>query len=185
MSPSVWVLTRLFQRVSLPSISKSHHSSEVRSQNCPAESGRRVDADQATDEGVFTALEQSNNIWTHVVSVLLPEILHETYHSNQRYCFSFFKSICYCSRALLTLHLWTVKWSNNKHSWSINRINIQTSTPICLIVVSLTRSMLAWLQPRLFHNNTDPQWFNRHWCFNTSVEQTLGFGNVYNPSDGV
>lgn len=62
--------------VSLPSLSESHQGPEVGSEYCPAESGRRIDAHQAADEGVLAALQQSYDVRAHVVGVLLPEILH-------------------------------------------------------------------------------------------------------------
>lgn len=64
-------------RVSAPSLPESHQSSEVGPQHCPAEGRHRVDPHQATDEGVLAALEQGNNVGTHVVSVLLSEVLNE------------------------------------------------------------------------------------------------------------
>lgn len=49
-------LTSLLVRVPLPGLSKSHQGPEVRPEHRPAESGRRVDADQAADECVLAAL---------------------------------------------------------------------------------------------------------------------------------
>lgn len=63
--------------MSLSSIPERHHTSEIRPEHRPAEGGRRVDADQAADEGVFTALEQSDDVRPHVVCVLLSEVLKQ------------------------------------------------------------------------------------------------------------
>lgn len=61
--------------MSLPRLPEGHHSSAVSAQHGPTERSHWVDADQATDEGVSAALQQSNDIWPHVVRVLLPEVL--------------------------------------------------------------------------------------------------------------
>lgn len=71
----VWELTGLLLRVPLAGLSESHQGPEVGSEYRPAESGRRVDAHQPADEGVLAALQQSDDVRTHVVRVLLPEIL--------------------------------------------------------------------------------------------------------------
>lgn len=64
--------------VSAAGLPESHQGSEVGPQHRPAEGGHRVDAHQAADEGVFAALEQGHDVGTHVVGVLLPEVLRET-----------------------------------------------------------------------------------------------------------
>lgn len=61
--------------VPLSSLFESHQSSEVSSENGPAEGGRRVNADQAADEGVLAALQQSHDVRAHVIRVLFPEVL--------------------------------------------------------------------------------------------------------------
>lgn len=63
--------------VSAASLPESHQGSEVGSQHCPAEGCHGVDSHQAADEGVLAALEQGHNVRTHVVSVLLSEVLNE------------------------------------------------------------------------------------------------------------
>lgn len=63
--------------MSLPSLPESHQGPKVGSEDRPAEHGRRVDAHQPADEGVLAALQQRYDVWTHVVSVLLSEILRE------------------------------------------------------------------------------------------------------------
>lgn len=68
-------LTTLLLDVSLPRLPEGHHGSAVSPQHSPAEGGHRVDADQAADEGVSAALQQSYDVRPHVVRVLLPEIL--------------------------------------------------------------------------------------------------------------
>lgn len=68
-------LTTLLLRVSLASHAEGHHGPEVGAQHGPAEGGHGVDADQASDEGILTALQQRHDVRTHVVSVLLPEVL--------------------------------------------------------------------------------------------------------------
>ena len=70
-------LTCFLVGVSASSLPESHQSSEVGPQHCPTEGRHRVDPHQAADEGVLTALEQGNNVRTHVVSVLLSEVLNE------------------------------------------------------------------------------------------------------------
>lgn len=64
--------------VSAAGLPKSHQGSEVGPQHRPAEGRHGVDAHQATDEAVFAALEQGHDVGTHVVRVLLPEVLQET-----------------------------------------------------------------------------------------------------------
>lgn len=71
------LLTCLLVGVSAARLPKSHHGPEVSSQHGPAESGHRVDSHQAADEGVLAALQQGHNVRTHVVGVLLPEVLNE------------------------------------------------------------------------------------------------------------
>lgn len=56
---------------------ESHQGSEVGSQHGPAEGRHRVDSHQAADEGALAALEQGHDVRTHVVSVLLPEVLDD------------------------------------------------------------------------------------------------------------
>lgn len=56
---------------------ESHQGSEVGPQHCPAEGRHGVDPHQAANEGVLAALEQGHNVRTHVVSVLLSEVLNE------------------------------------------------------------------------------------------------------------
>lgn len=71
--------------VSAAGLPKSHQGSEVGSQHGPAEGRHGVDSHQAADEGVLAALEQGYDVGTHVVSVLLPEVLDEgkTHASRQ------------------------------------------------------------------------------------------------------
>lgn len=64
--------------VSAAGLPESHQGSEVGPQHRPAEGRHGVDAHQAADEAVFAALEQGHDVGTHVVRVLLPEVLHET-----------------------------------------------------------------------------------------------------------
>lgn len=71
-------LTRFLVGVSAAGLPESHQGSEVGPQHRPAEGGHGVDAHQAADEGVLAALQQGHDVWTHVVCVLLPEVLHET-----------------------------------------------------------------------------------------------------------
>lgn len=52
----MYFLTSLLVSVSLSSFSKGHQGPEVRSEYRPAESGGRVDADQAADKRVPAAL---------------------------------------------------------------------------------------------------------------------------------
>lgn len=73
-----WNLTCFLVGVSAAGLSESHQGSEVGPQHRPAEGRHGVDAHQATDEAVFAALEQGHDIGTHVVRVLLPEVLQET-----------------------------------------------------------------------------------------------------------
>lgn len=61
--------------MSLSRLPESHHCSAVSAQHGPAERSHRVDADQATDEAVSAALQQSYDVRPHVVRVLLPEVL--------------------------------------------------------------------------------------------------------------
>lgn len=68
-------LTALLLGVSLSRLPEGHHGSAVSAQHGPAECRHRVDADQATDEGVPAALQQSYDVGPHVVRVLLPEVL--------------------------------------------------------------------------------------------------------------
>lgn len=71
-------LTCFLVGVSAAGLSESHQGSEVGPQHRPAEGRHGVDAHQATDEAVFAALEQGHDVGTHVVRVLLPEVLQET-----------------------------------------------------------------------------------------------------------
>lgn len=75
---SSWSLTCFLVGVSAAGLSESHQGSEVGPQHRPAEGRHGVDAHQATDEAVFAALEQGHDVGTHVVRVLLPEVLQET-----------------------------------------------------------------------------------------------------------
>ena len=52
------------------------------SQDGPAERGHRVHPHQAADERALAALQQTHDVWTHVVSVLLSEVLltSHTFH---------------------------------------------------------------------------------------------------------
>lgn len=75
-------LTRFLVGVSAAGLPESHQGSEVGPQHRPAEGRHRVDAHQAADEGVFAALEQGHDVGTHVVGVLLPEVLWETETSD-------------------------------------------------------------------------------------------------------
>lgn len=61
--------------VSAARLPESHQGSEVGSQHGPAEGRHRVDSHQAANEGALAALEQGHDVGTHVVSVLLPEVL--------------------------------------------------------------------------------------------------------------
>lgn len=70
-------LTSFLVGVSAAGLPESHHGSEVGSQHGPAEGRHGVDSHQAADEGVLAALEQGDDVRTHVVSVLLPEVLNE------------------------------------------------------------------------------------------------------------
>lgn len=63
--------------VSAAGLPESHQGSEVGPQHCPAEGRHGVDPHQAADEGVLAALEQGHDVGTHVVSVLLSEVLNE------------------------------------------------------------------------------------------------------------
>lgn len=68
-------LTRFLVGVSAAGLPESHQGSEVGPQHRPAEGRHGVDAHQAADEGVLAALEQGHDVGTHVVRVLLPEVL--------------------------------------------------------------------------------------------------------------
>lgn len=70
-------LTSFLVSVSTSGLPESHQGSEVGSQHSPAEGCHRVDSHQAADEGVLAAFEQGHNVRTHVVGVLLPEVLNE------------------------------------------------------------------------------------------------------------
>ncbi len=61
--------------MSLPSIPEGYHGPEIGPEYSPAEGGHWVNTDQTTDEGVLTALEERNDVWPHVVRVLLSEVL--------------------------------------------------------------------------------------------------------------
>ncbi len=61
--------------MSLPSIPEGYHGSEIGPEYSPAEGGHWVNTDQTTDEGVLTALEECDDVWPHVVRVLLSEVL--------------------------------------------------------------------------------------------------------------
>lgn len=63
--------------MSLPSVPEGHHGSEVSPEYSPAEGGHWVNTDQATDEGVLTALEKRDDVRPHVVRILLPEVLKQ------------------------------------------------------------------------------------------------------------
>lgn len=69
--------TCFFVGVSASSLPERHMSSEVSAEHGPAKGRHGVDSHQAADEGVLAALEQGHNVGTHVVSVLLPEVLDE------------------------------------------------------------------------------------------------------------
>lgn len=70
-----WSLTCFLLGVSAAGLPESHQGSEVGPQHRPAEGRHGVDAHQTTDEAVFAALEQGHDVGTHVVRVLLPEVL--------------------------------------------------------------------------------------------------------------
>lgn len=70
-------LTRFLVGVSAAGLPESHQGSEVGPQHRPAEGGHGVDAHQAADEAVLAALEKGHDVGTHVVRVLLPEVLRE------------------------------------------------------------------------------------------------------------
>lgn len=76
---------------SAASLPESHQGSEVGSQHCPAEGCHGVDPHQAADEGVLAALEQGHNVRTHVVSVLLSEVLNEA-----EMCMQMLQTFDYC-----------------------------------------------------------------------------------------
>lgn len=82
-SPFTWQLTGLLLRVSLPGLPEGHQGPEVGSEHRPAEGGRRVDAHQAADEGVLAALQQGDDVRTHVVRVLLPEVLRGRFQKKR------------------------------------------------------------------------------------------------------
>lgn len=63
--------------MSAASLPEGHVGSEISTQHGPAESCHGVDPHQAADEGVLAALQQGHNVGTHVVGVLLPEVLNE------------------------------------------------------------------------------------------------------------
>lgn len=69
--------TCFFVDVSASSLPERHISSEVSAEHGPAKGRHGVDSHQAADEGVLAALEQGHNVGTHMVSVLLPEVLDE------------------------------------------------------------------------------------------------------------
>lgn len=77
LGPKRRFLTTLLVDVSAAGLPESHQGSEVGSQHGPAEGRHRVDSHQAADEGVLAALEQGHDVGTHVVGVLLPEVLGE------------------------------------------------------------------------------------------------------------
>lgn len=81
---------RLLLLVSFPSLSEGDERSEIGADHGPAEGGHRIDSHQATDESVSAALQQSHDIRTHVIRVLLPEILPIKQYI---YCFSAFEDI--------------------------------------------------------------------------------------------
>ena len=86
--PLRFVTCAFFALVSLPSLPEGNQGPEVSPQHRPAERGRWVDANQPTDEGVLAALQQCHDVRTHVIRVLLPEVLRNSESERLEYYIS-------------------------------------------------------------------------------------------------